>query len=74
MFNWAQEMGGALLSIEHRYFGDSKPFGNNSLTRENIGHLNLDNVMADAISIVEWFKKTNNATDSKAIIVGGTAP
>ncbi|KZV94778.1 hypothetical protein EXIGLDRAFT_834749 [Exidia glandulosa HHB12029] len=72
IFNWAQEMNGALLSVEHRYFGESLPFGNDSYTNENLRHLTLDNIMSDTISLVDWYKKTINATDSKVIVVGGS--
>jgi hypothetical protein len=44
------------VSLEHRYFGESLPFGQEfSFTRENISYLTLQNVMADAvIDYCQW--------------------
>ncbi|KAJ7166404.1 serine carboxypeptidase S28-domain-containing protein [Mycena crocata] len=72
---WAPEFGAALMSIEHRYFGRSLPFGNNSYTTENFRFLTLDNVMSDSVAIVDWWRTnvTNGAgKDSPVIVFGGS--
>ncbi|RDX41422.1 peptidase S28 [Lentinus brumalis] len=70
---WAQELGGMTAVLEHRYFGQSLPFGNNSFTAKNLRYFTLENVMADAVSFVN-FVKTNvtGAAHSKVIVVGGS--
>ncbi|KAI0380613.1 peptidase S28 [Hypomontagnella monticulosa] len=73
MYEYARQLGGLAVSLEHRYFGESLPFGQDSHTTSNMKYLTLDNVMADAVSFVEHIKKTNNGTsDSKAIIASGS--
>lgn len=60
----AQEMGGAVLIMEHRYWGQSSPFAN--LTVKNLKYLTLDNSLKDinylAQNIVLPF---DNSTASK---------
>lgn len=50
---WALETGGLLLSVEHRYFGESLPFGNESYTNENLRFLTVENDLADCVAILQ---------------------
>jgi hypothetical protein len=71
---WAPELGAALMVIEHRYFGKSQPFGNDSYTNENMRFLTLDNVMTDAVAVVDWWRTNlTNGTgkDSPVVVFGG---
>ena len=69
---FAQQLGGMSVSLEHRYFGLSLPFGNDSYTNDNFQFLTLDNVMADAVSFVEMLQSTfPGAKDSKCIVSSG---
>ncbi|KAK6213288.1 endoprotease [Colletotrichum tabaci] len=43
----AKEVGGAVVLVEHRYFGDSNPFQN--LTTQNMQYLTLEQVLADFV-------------------------
>ncbi|KAK2003332.1 endoprotease [Colletotrichum falcatum] len=43
----AKTLGGAVVLVEHRYFGDSFPFSN--LTTENMQYLTLEQVVADFV-------------------------
>ncbi|KAI1415503.1 peptidase S28 [Hypoxylon sp. FL1857] len=73
MYEYAKQLGGLAVSLEHRYFGQSLPFGQNSHTPSNMKFLTLDNVMADAVSFVEYIKESHNgAPDSKAIVASGS--
>ncbi|KAI2617711.1 peptidase S28 [Hypomontagnella submonticulosa] len=73
MYEYARQLGGLAVSLEHRYFGQSLPFGQNSHTPSNMKYLTLDNVMADAVAFIEHVKETNDgASDSKAIIASGS--
>ncbi|KAJ6568688.1 serine carboxypeptidase S28-domain-containing protein [Mycena capillaripes] len=72
---WAPEVGAALMVIEHRYFGKSQPFGNDSYTNENMRFLTLDNVMSDTVAVVDWWRTnvTNGSgKDSPVVVFGGS--
>jgi len=70
---WAAETGGLLLSLEHRYFGMSLPFGNDSFTNDNLKFLSLDNVLLDSVAFVDWIRNTVQGTnDSQVIVMGGS--
>ncbi|KAI1453136.1 peptidase S28 [Annulohypoxylon moriforme] len=73
MYEYARQLEGIAVSLEHRYFGQSLPFGQASHSPTNLKYLTLDNVMADAVSFIEHIKETNKgASDSKAIIASGS--
>ncbi|KAI1090935.1 peptidase S28 [Rostrohypoxylon terebratum] len=73
MYEYARELGGIAVSLEHRYFGQSLPFGQASHSPSSMKYLTLDNVMADAVSFIEHIKETNTgASNSKAIIASGS--
>ena len=61
--------------MEHRYFGQSAPFGaDNPITQhDEFQYLTLDNVMADAACFVESLKQNiTGAESSKAIVASGS--
>ncbi|KAF9061176.1 peptidase S28 [Rhodocollybia butyracea] len=69
LYSWAQELGGIATSIEHRYFGESLPFGNDSWTRDNIQYLTLDNVMSDSVAFVQSIKANVTGAENSPVIV-----
>ena len=72
---FAEHLGAMAVSLEHRYFGESLPFGDESFVVENLKYLSLDNVMADAVSFIAMLRgKLPEAKDSKAIVVSGETP
>ncbi|KAK4183238.1 serine-type peptidase [Podospora australis] len=72
----AQEMGGAVLIMEHRYWGQSSPFAN--LTVKNLKYLTLENSLKDinyfANNIVLPFDTTNGSHPANApwVFTGGS--
>lgn len=52
----AQENKGAVIVLEHRYWGESSPF--EEITTKNMRHLTLDNAMRDAIYFARTVKLT----------------
>ncbi len=74
MYHFAQELNGLAVSLEHRYFGESLPFGANvSWTNEKLKYLTLDNVMADAVTFINFLKETIPGTEkSKVITASGS--
>ena len=53
----AKKYGGISVVAEHRYFGQSKPFGNNSHSVENTEFLNLPNVMMDYVNLIKHIRE-----------------
>ena len=73
MYYFAEKLGGLAVSLEHRYFGKSLPFGpNQSYTPSGMKYLTLDNVMADAVTFIDMIRaSTPGANDSKTIVASG---
>ena len=56
MLPWAQSIGAAVVVIEHRYYGASLPFAQN--TTANLKWLTMPQALADFASIVRYLKTT----------------
>ncbi|KAI1826287.1 serine carboxypeptidase S28-domain-containing protein [Xylaria intraflava] len=75
---FAKEMGGAVVIMEHRYWGESSPF--DELTVENLKYLTLDNSIKDNAYFANNFDtpfdktKKSNAKDAPWIYTGGSYP
>ncbi|KAI1437330.1 serine carboxypeptidase S28-domain-containing protein [Xylaria sp. CBS 124048] len=75
---FAQEMGGAVIIMEHRYWGQSSPF--EELTVENLQYLTLENSIKDnsyfANNFDAPFDETGKSTakDAPWVYTGGSYP
>ncbi|KAE8391735.1 serine carboxypeptidase S28-domain-containing protein [Aspergillus alliaceus] len=73
---YAQEIQGAVVLIEHRYWGESSPY--DQLTAETLQHLTLEQSILDLTYFAEnvnlEFDTTNssNAQDAPWVLVGGS--
>ncbi|KAK4855661.1 hypothetical protein QYF36_009518 [Acer negundo] len=64
-----------LVSIEHRYYGKSIPFGSREEALKNastLGYFNSAQAIADYAEILIHVKKQYHAEDSPVIVVGGS--
>ena len=52
----AQEFGALVVFAEHRYYGESMPFGNSSYQLENLKFLTVQNVFEDYLSLIKELK------------------
>jgi len=75
MYSFAQELGGIAVALEHRYFGESLPFGPNetAYTQAQWAPLTLENVMDDAVALIDHIRTTiPNATQAPAFVASGS--
>jgi len=66
----AETFGALVVFGEHRYFGESMPFGADSFKRENLPYLTVEQAMMDYVDLIK-FLKTDLKMEDRAVIVGG---
>lgn len=73
VFELAQQFGGLVVFIEHRYYGASTPFGvEDSYTQENIAYLSVEQALADYGSAVLALKADLGAEAASVMAFGGS--
>ncbi|CAG7717024.1 unnamed protein product [Allacma fusca] len=73
MWDIAPEFQALLLFAEHRYYGDSLPFGNDSFkSPEKTGYLTSEQALADYAEFLQWFRYHRGGPDSPIIAFGGS--
>ena len=66
----AEQFGAKVIFAEHRYYGESMPFGDATFDKENLKYLTVEQAMMDYVEFILDYKKTNDMED-RAVIVGG---
>eukprot|EP00659_Diplonema_papillatum_P020634 gene20634-31790_t len=66
------DFGAVLIFAEHRYYGESLPFGNSSFTPKNMAYLSHEQALADYAQVVKQFKDSRQAAASKVVAFGGS--
>uniref|UniRef100_A0A914ECQ8 Uncharacterized protein n=1 Tax=Acrobeloides nanus TaxID=290746 RepID=A0A914ECQ8_9BILA len=62
----------AVVFAEHRYYGDTKPYGNNSYDNATtLGYLSTSQVLADYATLIPWLKRNLSIPDSAPVISFG---
>jgi len=61
-----------LLTLEHRYYGASQPFG--TWTTENLKYLNTTEALADTAEFISWYNSTMTKPTDNWLIIGGSYP
>lgn len=77
MWDIAPIFNALILFAEHRFYGETQPFGNaNDSYRiyDNRGYLTTEQALADYAVFLRWFKQENytEAKTSKVIAFGGS--
>ncbi|CAN8004409.1 unnamed protein product, partial [Ixodes hexagonus] len=74
MWDWAPEFKALLIFAEHRYYGESKPYGNQSFESPRYhGYLTAEQALADFADLLVHFKATYpGAGDSSVVSFGGS--
>lgn len=70
-FDWAEEFGAMVVFAEHRYYGDSLPFGSASFETANLRWLQINQVLADYALFVSDFK-TKLGVETPVVVFGGS--
>ena len=66
----AQTHGAALITLEHRFYGQSHPTAN--MTAANLAHLDAEQALADAAQFIWWWSEQHQAHNSSFISWGGS--
>ncbi|XP_052525984.1 lysosomal Pro-X carboxypeptidase [Tympanuchus pallidicinctus] len=74
MWDVAEELNAMLVFAEHRYYGESLPFGNESFSdSKHLNYLTSEQALADFAVLIEYLKKTiAGAQHSPVIAIGGS--
>ncbi|XP_012260896.2 lysosomal Pro-X carboxypeptidase [Athalia rosae] len=73
MWEIAPTFGALLIFAEHRYYGESVPFGNLSYSdADHLGYLTSQQALADYADLISYLKSAKNMTHSPVIIFGGS--
>ncbi|XP_022109525.1 dipeptidyl peptidase 2-like [Acanthaster planci] len=72
LFDIAPEFKAVVVFAEHRFYGESLPFGSMSFNRENLGLLTVEQALADYASLILHLKEELHCHDCKVIAFGGS--
>ena len=75
MWDIASEFGAMLVFAEHRYYGDSLPFGDQSGSKDpaKVGFLSSSQALMDYVELIKFIKGTvEGAADSVVVAFGGS--
>ncbi|XP_070800156.1 lysosomal Pro-X carboxypeptidase [Pituophis catenifer annectens] len=74
MWNVAEELDAILVFAEHRYYGESLPFGNKSYTdAKHLNYLTSQQALADFAVLIQHLKNTIPGTQNTPVIaIGGS--
>lgn len=62
-----------VLFGEHRYYGDSMPYGKDSFTKDNVRYLTVDQTLMDYVKLIQAIKDSNPLyTNSPVFAFGGS--
>ncbi|VDK17423.1 unnamed protein product [Anisakis simplex] len=67
---WAKKHGAALFSLEHRFYGESRPFP--TLATENLKYLSSKQGVEDAAYFIRYINKRFNFVNTKWVVFGGS--
>jgi lysosomal Pro-X carboxypeptidase len=67
----AKEYGALVVFAEHRYYGESMPFGEDSFKKENLRFLTIEQVMLDYVDLLNQLKSEKPELEKRATILFG---
>ncbi|XP_075707502.1 lysosomal Pro-X carboxypeptidase [Rhinoderma darwinii] len=73
MWDIAEELGALLVFAEHRYYGESMPYGNLSYSDPKyLNYLTSEQALADFAILIRFLKDSSEDKDSPVIAIGGS--
>ncbi|XP_012280415.1 lysosomal Pro-X carboxypeptidase isoform X2 [Orussus abietinus] len=73
MWDIAIEFGAVLIFAEHRYYGESQPFGNRSFSDPKyLGYLTSQQALADYVDLIRYLRSDPRKRESPVIAFGGS--
>lgn len=73
MWDIAPEFGALLIFAEHRYYGESMPYGNKSyMDLKHLGYLTSRQALADYVDLIQYVKSKPEYKYSPVIVFGGS--
>ncbi|KAK0395769.1 hypothetical protein QR680_001419 [Steinernema hermaphroditum] len=69
---WGKQFNAGLWCLEHRFYGKSRPFANQ--TTENLKYLHSRQALADLANFIQSMNAEHNITDPKWVVFGGSYP
>ena len=75
MWDIAEEFGALLVFAEHRYYGESLPFGPESRSKDplKVGYLSSSQALADYVDLITSLRNTmDGAAESPVVAFGGS--
>ncbi|XP_043481876.1 lysosomal Pro-X carboxypeptidase [Leptopilina heterotoma] len=73
MWDIAPKFGALLIFAEHRYYGESLPFGNKSFSdAKYLGYLTSEQALADYVDLIGFLKSQPGNKNSPVIVFGGS--
>lgn len=72
MFEWAPKFGALVVFAEHRYYGESLPFGNRSFVPENARFLTSEQALADYAVLLTQLKSDWGVAAAPVVAFGGS--
>jgi lysosomal Pro-X carboxypeptidase len=67
----AQQIGALVVFAEHRYYGDSMPYGNQSSSKEHLNYLTSEQALADYAYLIKYIKLNYNGAEKSPVIAFG---
>ncbi|KAK2965773.1 hypothetical protein RJ640_014116, partial [Escallonia rubra] len=75
MLDIALKLQALLVFIEHRFYGESMPFGNDSYkSAKTLGYLNSQEALADFEALIRSLKQNLSSEASLVVVFGGSRP
>lgn len=71
-FAWAEEFGADIVFAEHRYYGESLPFGEDTFkTPEHMQYLRVEQTLADYAMFMKYYQESKG-TKKRVMVHGGS--